>query len=118
MFKMTPNVLRNLLTHKATRRYPYQTRATFETVRGELYNDVDNCTFCGICAAKCPSQCITIDKKAATWTCDPFACVFCGVCVNACQAKCLHQKHEYRIPVLDREVIFTQGKDRRNERNG
>jgi len=51
-----------------------------------------------------------VDKKAATWTCDPFACVFCGICADACPAKCLHQKNEYRIPVSGREVISMQGK--------
>ena len=75
------------------------------------------CTFGSVCAVKCPSQCITVDKKAATWTCDSFACVFCGVCVDVCQGKCLHQKHEYRIPVLDREVIFMQDKARQKKGN-
>src|SRR5210317_36298 len=112
MFKMTPNVLRNLFSSKATRRYPHEVRTPFENVRGELYNDIENCTFCSVCAVKCPSQCITVNKKTATWTCDSFACVFCGVCVDVCQGKCLHQKHEYRIPVLDREVIFMQDKAR------
>jgi hypothetical protein len=73
MFKMMPNVLKNLLSPKATRRYPHEVRPPFENVRGELYNDIENCTFCSVCGVKCPSQCITVEK-AATWTCDPFAC--------------------------------------------
>ena len=117
MFKMTPNVLKNLLSPKATRRYPHEVRTPFENVRGELYNDIENCTFCGVCAVKCPSQCITVDKKAATWTCDAFACVFCGMCVDVCQGKCLHQKHIYRMPALAREVIFMQDKDRQKKSN-
>ena len=64
MFKMTPNVLKNLFAPKATRRYPREVRAPFESVRGALFNDIENCSFCGVCALKCPSQCITVDKKA------------------------------------------------------
>ncbi len=64
MFKMTPNVLKNLLSHKATRRYPHEVRTPFENVRGRLHNDINNCTFCGLCAVKGPSRCITADKKA------------------------------------------------------
>ena len=109
MFKMTPNVLRNLFSPKATRRYPHIIRTPFGNVRGELYNDIEKCTFCRVCAAKCPSQCITVDKKTATWTCDPFACVFCGLCVDVCMGKCLHQKHEYRSPVSERELIIMEG---------
>jgi len=87
MFKMTPNVLRNLLSKKPTRLYPH--------------------------AVKCPSQCISVDKKAATWTCDPFACVYCGICVEVCPAKCLHQKQAYRHPVYERQTIFLKGEPKK-----
>jgi len=109
MFKMTPYVLRNLFSQKPTRLYPYQVRPAFENQRGELVNDIEKCTFCSICAAKCPSQCISVDKKTATWSCDPFACVYCGICVDSCPAECLHQKQAYRHPVYDRQIIFLKG---------
>ena len=109
MFKMTPYVLRNFISPKATRRYPREVRAPFEDVRGQLYNEIEKCTFCSICAVKCPSQCITVDKKAATWTCDPFACVYCGICVESCPAQCLHQRVEYRLPAEKPTTISMQG---------
>jgi formate hydrogenlyase subunit 6/NADH:ubiquinone oxidoreductase subunit I len=109
MFKMTPNVLRNLFFPKATRRYPRQVRPLFENVRGALLNDIEKCTFCSACALKCPSLCITVDKKAATWGYDPFACVFCGICVDICPAKSLHQQSEYRLPLPGRETITLKG---------
>ena len=112
MFKMTPNVLKNLFSKKATRRYPREVRTPFESLRGALFNDIGKCIFCGICALKCPSQCITVDKKAAIWRYDPFACVFCGICVDACTGKCLHQKGEYRNPVVERETILLKGDPR------
>jgi len=113
MFKMTPNVLRNLVTKKPTRLYPHEVRPPFENQRGELFNEIEKCTFCGVCAVKCPSQCIRVDKKAATWTCDPFACVFCGICVEACPAECLHQKPAYRGAVYERQSIFLQGEPKK-----
>ena len=109
MFKMTPNVIRNLFRKKATRRYPREVRPTFENARGALFNDIAKCTFCGICAIKCPSQCITVDKKASMWVYDPFACVFCGICVDSCPAESLHQQSEYRLPLARRETITLQG---------
>ncbi len=36
MFKMTHNILRNLVVKKSTRRYPFEVRETFDKVRGEL----------------------------------------------------------------------------------
>ena len=109
MFKMTHNILRNLVVKKSTRRYPFEVRETFDKVRGELVNDIARCIFCGTCEVKCPSQCIEVDRKAAVWTCDPFACVYCGVCVDTCPAKSLFQKTQYRRPEDKRIMISMQG---------
>lgn len=105
MFKMTPNVLRNLFTKKATRRYPDQVRPAFDGMRGALSNAAEACTLCGVCAAKCPSQCLAVDKNAGTWRYDPFACVLCGICVDVCPAKCLDQTDNYPSPLVVRETI-------------
>jgi len=78
-------------------------------VRGELVNDIARCIFCGTCEVKCPSQCIEVDRKAAVWTCDPFACVYCGVCVDTCPAKSLFQKTQYRSAADKRIMISMQG---------
>ena len=105
MFKMTPNVLRNLFAKKATRRYPGQVRPPFGGMRGALSNAVETCTLCGVCAVKCPSQCLAVDKNADTWCYDPFACVLCGICVETCPTKSLHQADGYPPPLAVREAI-------------
>jgi len=109
MFKMTHNILRNLVVKKSTRRYPFEVRETFDKVRGELVNDIVRCIFCGSCEVKCPSQCIEVDRKAAVWNYDPFACVFCGVCVDICPVKSLSQKTQYLRSVDKRILISMQG---------
>jgi ech hydrogenase subunit F len=95
MFKVTPmtvNVLKNLITKKSTRPYPFVIREPFEISRGELYNVIEECIFCSTCARKCPSQCITVDKEKGIWTCDPLpACtaghawtsVRCTACITS-----------------------------------
>ena len=108
MFQMTPNILRNLVGRKATRRYPAEQRAPFKGSRGELVNDPEKCTLCGVCALKCPSQCISVDKDTGTWHWDPFACLFCGVCVEACQAQSLGQTVHYHKPVKAHQTISFQ----------
>ncbi len=118
MFKMTSNIVRNLVVKKSTRRYPAVVREPFAKVRGELVNDIERCIFCGTCDVKCPSQCIQVDKKAYLWTYDPLACVYCGVCVDACPAKCLHQKTQYRSPLAERLVVSLQGQPRKKDRAG
>lgn len=110
--KMLPTVLANLFSKPATRNYPFDVREPFEHARGELINDIERCIFCGTCARKCPSQCLTVTKEGTqgTWALDFFACVGCGVCVDACPTHCLSQKTTHRPVAVERSVITLTGK--------
>ncbi len=109
MPKMLSSVLKNFIGGSATRKYPIEIREAFENYRGELINSVSECTFCGICQKKCPSQCITVVRKEGVWDCDPFLCVYCGICVDACPKGCLTQKNIHRKPSRVREMISLKG---------
>lgn len=110
--KMLPIVLTNLFAKPATRNYPFFVREPFPQARGELVNDIARCIFCGLCARKCPSQCLTVtkDKAEGVWTLEFFACVGCGVCVDVCPVHCLAQKTTHRPVALTRAVITLRGK--------
>lgn len=105
----TPTVIKNLVKKPATRQYPFVVREPFANYRGELAIAVEDCIFCGMCVRKCPSQCITVDKKAGTWSCDPHACVYCGICVDNCPTKCLSMKDVHRKPLLEKTIWVEQG---------
>src|SRR6185369_13467863 len=96
---MLTTILKNLFTGHGTRLYPHVKREPFRDVKGELKIDIEKCVMCTVCQIKCPSRCITVDKKEKNWQLDPFACVYCGICVEACPVKCLHQELEYRAAV-------------------
>ena len=56
-----------------------------ETPAGKVTNDMTKCILCGLCARKCPQECITVDRTGAkTWSIDRDKCVQCGACVDAC----------------------------------
>jgi len=109
MLFMTPNVVKNLLSKKATRGYPFVVREPFQNYRGELVNSIEGCIFCGMCSKKCPSQCITVDRKAGTWECDPYACIYCSVCVDNCPTKCLSMNPVHRKPAAAKAMYSLQG---------
>jgi len=109
VFLMTPTILRNFFSARATRPYPTTRREPFPEVRGELVNDIEKCIFCSICATKCPSQCLHVDKTAGTWECEAYACVNCGVCVENCPTKSLSQKPLYQPVGTARVHIRLQG---------
>ncbi len=56
-----------------------------ETKPGKIIADMSKCILCGLCARKCPQECITVDRKEAkTWSIDRDKCVQCGACIDAC----------------------------------
>jgi len=119
VFKMTPTILRNFFNKRATRRYPFVVRQPFEGVRGELYNEIEKCIFCTLCAVRCPSQCLTVDKKTGDWSCDVFACVYCGICVDGCPVNCLKMKTTYRPVIAERFVLSLKGEPpKKKEKKG
>lgn len=105
----TPTVVKNLLKKPATRNYPFVVRDPFPNFRGELVIDIDKCIFCGMCARKCPSQCIEVDKTKGTWSCDPHACISCGYCRDHCPTKCLTMKDTHRKPMTEKVTWVEQG---------
>lgn len=60
-----------------------------------IFNDIDNCLFCGKCEHTCPVDAISIDRKNRTWTIDREKCVTCGACVAGCPKTCLSMKEEW-----------------------
>lgn len=110
--KMLPTVLSNLFSKPATRNYPFFVRDPFPQARGELVNDIGKCIFCGTCARKCPSQCLTVakDKTDGSWALEVLACVGCGVCVDVCPVDCLSQKTTHRPVAVGRSVVTLTGK--------
>ena len=102
---MIKNIFKNFIKGSATRAYPIEIRPGFENARGELANDMEDCTLCGICAKKCPSQCIRVDRKQSQWELDPYACVFCGICAESCPKSCLVHDSAHKKPVRRKESL-------------
>ncbi|WDP92091.1 MAG: 4Fe-4S binding protein [Desulfobacter sp.] len=99
---MIKNIFKNFVSKSATRAYPIEVRPGFKNARGELDNKVRECTLCGLCARKCPSQCITVSRKEKIWEFNPFACVYCGICVEACPQGCLIHYNVHKKPVREK----------------
>lgn len=63
----------------------YQKPITETKATGKIVNDMSKCILCGLCARKCPQECITVDRTGEkTWSIDRDKCVQCGACIDAC----------------------------------
>jgi ech hydrogenase subunit F len=101
MFDMIGNIMRNLTSKPATRRYPFEKREAFKDSRGMVRGvGIDECIFCGICSKKCPSNAIVVNKQEKSWEIDPYKCVICGVCSEVCPKKCINMGEEYNASTL------------------
>ena len=113
-FKLGKMTLKSLFKRPETIRYPYETKPPVEDLKGHVENDIVECTLCGICAKRCPTGCITVDKEAESWTINPFDCIQCRTCVRECPQHCLTMMPEYRKPAFEKVVSVTTKKKKQS----
>ncbi len=102
LFSMTGLVLKWMLRKPQTHRYPFEPRQPFPGSRGALAIDLPTCVFCGICAKRCPTQALEVDRAAKRWSIDRLRCITCNYCVEQCPKKCLELTTAHGIPVVTR----------------
>ncbi len=94
-FKLGGMTFGSIFKKPETTRYPYEKKPVPEGLKGHIENDVENCILCGMCQRTCPTDAISVDKAARTWTINPFRCIQCGSCARACPKKCLSMLPTY-----------------------
>lgn len=108
MFNMLANVLANVFSRPATRRYPYEQRQPFVGARGHVQFDVSTCAFCGACSRRCPAAAIEVNRQARTITFQPFRCIICEACVEVCPKKSITTAAQYRAPAYSKATeVYT-----------
>jgi NADH-quinone oxidoreductase subunit I len=75
------------------------------------------CIACGLCAAYCPTRCISIRtsegpghrKVLDSYQIEILRCLFCGYCVEACPVRALTMTQEYELSCYDKgKVLYTK----------
>lgn len=97
-FKLGKMTLTSLFKKPATVCYPLESKPAPTGLKGHIENDMNLCILCGMCQRACPADAIEVDKKAGTWSLDPFRCVQCGSCVRCCPKDCLSMVPTYTTP--------------------
>lgn len=97
-FKLGKMTMRSLFKKPDTVCYPFEEKPLPPGMKGHIELAINKCTMCGICAKKCPSGTIVVNRMTEEWTIDPFDCIQCGVCVRECPHGCLTMAEGYTKP--------------------
>lgn len=100
---LSPMSVKNLFRKPATRLYPKTPYRALPATRGSIRLDYEGCNFCTLCAKRCPSNAIEVDRPGKSWTIDRLRCIVCGYCVEVCAKNCLILDEHYTPPLLAAE---------------
>jgi len=78
--------------------------------RGEHEHDKEKCTYCGLCAAKCPAFAIKVDAENEKWRVDLSKCIFCGRCEMVCPVNAISFSKNFKMASKNKEDLIRKGK--------
>ncbi|MFZ2658588.1 MAG: 4Fe-4S dicluster domain-containing protein [Victivallales bacterium] len=102
--KMTSTVIKHLLGPTACKMYPVEKPVFFANTRGHIGIETNKCILCTLCAKKCPTYAIQVDKPGKAWKIERTKCIMCLACVASCPKKCLTSENQYSAPVTVKVV--------------
>jgi ech hydrogenase subunit F len=78
------SALGNLFRKPVTTAFPFKPYEPIPESRGQISIKLADCNYCTLCALRCPSGAIKVDRVGKSWELDPMRCVVCSACVEAC----------------------------------
>jgi len=100
LFTFTKTISRSLFKKPATLMYPFKKREVYPATRGRIFNIIEQCIFCGLCARRCPTDAITVTKESKEFYLRSLQCIVCSSCIDACPKKCLIIENQYSVAVV------------------
>lgn len=102
-FEMSRLALKWALTKPPTSRYPFEPRQIIPGSRGEVTFDRETCVYCGVCAKKCPTDALVVQRAQKHWIIDRLRCISCGACVEVCPKDSIQLSGKHCAPTITRD---------------
>jgi ech hydrogenase subunit F len=105
-FEMSSLALKWALRKPVTSHYPFEPRQLLPNSRGKLLFREELCVYCTVCAKKCPTGALRVNRARKEWAIDRLLCIACAACVEACPKDAMSFSAEHPHPTItkDREI--------------
>lgn len=100
--EMIQLALRSSVSKPATSRYPFVPRRVLPRSRGRVEFAKESCIYCNVCAKRCPTDALVVNRKEKQWIIDRFRCITCGACVEICPKRSLAMSADHQKPATQR----------------
>ena len=115
-FKLGTMTLGSFFKKSPTRKYPKVKREPYQRTRGSIEMlDIKSCSFCSVCAKKCPADAIEVNRAEEIWTIHPFDCIACEACVHVCPKGVLGMSNVKTSIAVSKEPIVVKRPERTPE---
>ena len=101
---MCKTVLSSLWKKNACQMYPIKPAKFFKNSRGHIAIDPNKCILCTLCARRCPTGAIEVDRAKGTWLINRYKCITCNECVLACKPVALIMENQYAAPGAHKDI--------------
>jgi formate hydrogenlyase subunit 6/NADH:ubiquinone oxidoreductase subunit I len=98
-FQMSRLALKWAFTKPPTTAYPFEPRRAIAGSRGQLVFTKDNCVYCTVCAKKCPTGALKVDRAQKMFIIERLRCISCACCVEICPKNSLSLSTDHGFPV-------------------
>lgn len=104
IFQIFRTIIKSLFNKSACDMYPVKPAKFYDKTKGHIAIEAKKCILCTMCAKKCPTGAITVNRAGREWAIDFGKCILCNACTEVCPPKCLSMHHQYSAPVTEQKL--------------
>jgi formate hydrogenlyase subunit 6/NADH:ubiquinone oxidoreductase subunit I len=104
ILQMFTTIIKSLFKKSACKMYPVLPATFYERTKGHIVIEAEKCILCSLCARKCPTNAIQVNRALRTWQIDHGKCIVCNNCVDNCPPKCLAMANQYAEPTTQHTI--------------